>query len=409
MRAPVPRNLWRRLPLTVKMVSVTVAVGLVVGAVTDRYIDRVVGNLFESHLQNLLDKQSQEDRLRFDHYMKSFRQVVRLTVSQKRFHDYLAGENWFRKVGGEVHSRKKVPPWFLTSSSLRVLAVPRYAFLFDGEGHLREVYARSEETFLPEFLRPTALLMEKSLGQPHIALLDGFPFMIASEEYEVPEGKATLMIVSPIDDRLLLATQGDFPKRLIGLVSEDGESVLTSNDTDLLPPGEKLEKLRENFIVTGREYHDYGGAEAPIRISSFVPTGEIQAMAAIFVKEEKMERLATAFAFISSFTLLMLWITARIRRVTNQVEEFSAEALGGDVPPLPPGDKLEILAERFHLLKDEVLRSHQEIRRESEERTARQMKLERQERMLSLLRSVTDAVEVGVLIGEGESSPRRTS
>ena len=191
----IPRNLWRRLPLTLKMVSVTIAVGLAVGFGTDQYIHKTVGNLFEAHLQNLLDKQSQEDRLRFEHYMGNFRQVAQLTMSQKRFHDYLAGKDWFRDEGVEVHFQKKVPPWFLSSSSLRALAVPRHAFLFDGEGRLREIYARSDETFLPEFLKPSSMLMEKSLGQTHIALIDGFPFMIASEEYEVTEGKATLMLV----------------------------------------------------------------------------------------------------------------------------------------------------------------------------------------------------------------------
>ena len=87
-------KILRRLPFVVKVVLLTVISGTVVGIVSDRVADMVVNDIFEKHLQNMLEEQSQEDRLRFDHYLKDFHQVSRLTAEHRPFLEYVKKSNW---------------------------------------------------------------------------------------------------------------------------------------------------------------------------------------------------------------------------------------------------------------------------------------------------------------------------
>ncbi len=69
------RKISRLTPLSVKMISLSLFVAIIIGTATHFYIEKFVGDIFGAHLDELLKQQSQEDRLRFDRYMKIFHQT----------------------------------------------------------------------------------------------------------------------------------------------------------------------------------------------------------------------------------------------------------------------------------------------------------------------------------------------
>ena len=99
----------RRQPFVVKVILLIALSGIPVGVITDHLADQMVSNMFKNHLANMLEWQSQEDRLRFDHYLKDFRQVARLTAEHRPFLDYVKNSKWLTTVDSDKIFRGKRP------------------------------------------------------------------------------------------------------------------------------------------------------------------------------------------------------------------------------------------------------------------------------------------------------------
>ncbi len=392
-----------RLPLTVKMVLFTVIAGLVIWVVMDRLTSRAAKNVLENQLSEVLKQQSQEDRLRFDRYLQSYHQVAELIASQKKFIDYLEKNRWFHDDEVTVLYNDKFPEWFLSPSTLRTLAIPRYALLFDEQKRVREVYHRRGQQLPDTLLSPSHILFEKSMDQTHLLTVNGLPYLVASESLTSAGGKEiTLMLSSPLDETFLSLSQGDFPNRLVGLLSQNDDVVITSNIPELLPAGTLMSEISDRYVTTARFLHDYGGSEVPIRFTTFISRSTIDGMSTAFVLKGRQHRAITAFVFILSFALIMLWITKRISRVSRRVAEFSQKALGGKSAESGRGDKLRVLEERFQLLTEEVVASHEKIAKDAEARATRKSEIDQKERLFRLLRAVMDSLEIGILIRDGD-------
>ena len=66
------KKILRRLPFLFKALFLTVSSAIIVGMAADYYVNRMISSVFEKHLHNMLLLQSQENRLRFDHYIENF-------------------------------------------------------------------------------------------------------------------------------------------------------------------------------------------------------------------------------------------------------------------------------------------------------------------------------------------------
>jgi signal transduction histidine kinase/CheY-like chemotaxis protein len=403
-------SILRKLPLTLKMVSLTIVVGTFVWYVSDYFEVKTAKKIFYHHLNQMLNQQSQEERLQFDRYLQSYLQVVKLTVLQKNYIDYLDGQNWFKNESNKVAIHSERPPFFLSKSILRNLAAPRFAMLLDNRGHVREVYKSPAEILPRQFYEPSHLLIEKSRGQNFIMMVDRLPYLITSQSVSGPDdAQVTLSLISPIDEEMLVATQKDFPNRLVGLVHGENDVILASSNNKLVSPGSRLSDLQDDYLINSQEFHDYGGSEISIKFMSFVSTRSIDDLVLAFVAKERQQHAVAALIFIVSFMLIMFWITRRVRLLTQKVESFSQEVLGSHGDLITQGDKLNILEDRFEKFTEEVIDSQKAIQQEAAEGAIRQLELERKERHLSLLESVTDAMGVGVIINEGgEARPANT-
>ncbi|MBI4825762.1 MAG: response regulator [Nitrospirae bacterium] len=103
---------------------------------------------------------------------------------------------------------------------------------------------------------------------------------------------------------------------------------------------------------------------------------------------------------ILAVTLVVLWITVRIQRLTKRVSDFSRNTLGIKTQQALKGDQLYILEKRFQDLTDEIIGAREALRIEAEKKLLlekRQVEMAEKENHLKLLQSVTNAVGVGVI------------
>ncbi len=252
-------RLASRIPLTFKMLLVIAIVGLIVWAVMDRFVSTAVKVMFESHLTDTVEQQSQEDRLRFDRHIQTFHEVADIIVFQKKFFDYIETQKWFISDDPTIRYYDQYPEWFISSSIMRVLAIPRYALLLDSRKNVREIFAKNLDDLPKALLRPDEATLMKSEEETFIVSISNFPFLITSETMANSNGaEITLTLVSPIDDKFLMLSQGDFPKRLVGLVSPDNRAIIVSNN---YRPRRQLEKkigIGLENIKARYKLNDYG-------------------------------------------------------------------------------------------------------------------------------------------------------
>lgn len=400
-------NFHKRTSLAIKMVTITVLVGIVVWVVLDYVQSRKLKDIFHSQLAVRLSQQALKDRLNFDKYIKTHLQIVKFFVSQRRFSDYLEKQDWSEDFKGlsDIKYYKNPPGWFPPRSLLRTFAQPHYAILMDSKGMVREIYSAGNAD-VPETLRqPSPILLAKTTGQNFISEIKGVPFLIASKSYSDIQGvlRATLMLASPIDDEFLSASVGYLTPghAVVLLTSEDKPRVLVSSDHELLSPGTPLEMLQDRYLIYGEEFFDYGAAERAIKFISLITKTEVEVLTETVFLKERQHRAISAPIFILFFTFVMLWITRRIQRLTRRISEFSEKNLGVPAEGLRKGDQLMILEESFQRLTDEVLESRDKLRKEAEEKIVLEKKhivMEQKGKQLELLQSVTETLGVGIMI-----------
>lgn len=353
------RRLQSRMSLTAKMIILAVVAGLAAWLVMDFFTARSTGTLFQHYLFQTLDRQSQEDRLRFDTYLNDFRQAAVLMATQDQFVFHLWEMPWFvpPHPAEEVIIHTTPPDWFPNRSLLRSLASPRIVIIFDQENHPLEIYHHRLDTPPEDLLRPSPLLLERSLNQTYLATLDNRPFMITARKINNDYGGTFLLLcASPIDDRLLLIIQADFPSHFVGLLSPQGTTILVSSDNAKLPAGTPVSSITTDYLVTKQEYHLYGSAETPFNFVSFVPRQMVEALTLSFVNNNRRQNAFMAACLIAVSALLMSWFARRVSRVSRHIEEYSRQKLGSSQNLPASGDQLSILEEKFHQLTSEVER-----------------------------------------------------
>lgn len=366
--------MYYRIPLTVKLVALSVVTGIVLWVVLDYIQSRRIKDIFLAQSSERLQRHAMDDRLHLDRYMRVYRHLARLFVIQKNFSDYVESGQWRGRNSAEVIYHKQPPKWFSSRSLLYALACPRYAVLIDPQGNVREVYQDGKDPVPPALLHPGPLMIEMSRQQSYLLTLDAVPFLVTSALYTDASGKpsATLMLATPINEQFLIAALGGSTDRGVTalLTPGDNSRVLTSSDPLKIPPGAPLEELQGNYLMTGKEFFDYGSSELSLKFASFLSMAEVNSVTGTLIMKERKERALSALVLIAAFAIVTFYITQRIQRLTRRVADFSQHTLGvHQKEELYRGDQLHILEERFRQLTVEVVRSREIIKRDAEEQT----------------------------------------
>ncbi|MEJ2696243.1 MAG: ATP-binding protein [Candidatus Sulfobium sp.] len=362
-----------RISLTMKGLLLTLIVGTAAWAALDYFQSRALEGIFLGQLEERLDREAQEDRIRFDSYVKAHHESVKLLVAQKGFMDYVERKcrGWKGAPEGVVF-RRELPEWLPKPSVLRSLVRIRYALLLDGKGRVREIYQAVPEAPPGALLKPTKLVYQLSHNQAFMTEIEDVPFLVASESLmEQGEGRkrrttATLMLASPLDNYFLKASQRPYHGQIFaltfGLVTSPRlNRILVSTHPELLPPGAELDALGKKYLITGKSFFDYGASDLTLGFAAFVPLDEVDSMVGSIISRDRRQRAMTAFILISAFALIMLVITRRIERVAASISDFSRQALLGKPYEDMKGDELHILEKRFHRLTEEVVSSREQL------------------------------------------------
>ena len=375
-------SLSQRLKITPKMLVLTVFVGLTTWIVLDAVQTRSLRELFNIQLNERLDEQAGIDRLIFDRYVSSFKNLVRVIGSQQQFKSYIreVGEKqWpLEKNGTGVKYSGSTPPvWLPPPSVLRAFAQVRYALLFDAENRIRECYSSLPGHPPDVLLKPHVFLSQLSHNQVFMTEIEGQPYLMASH-FIIRDGKtkANLVVVSPLDSMFLMDAMGAFHVNdIVALVNRDGK-VVASSRPDILAAGKSVDSVTGEYLVTGKSFFDYGSSNLDVQFSSLLSVSEYRALSEKVLQKERFNRMVTALALMLSFMAIILWITGRIRMVTGQISEASQTDLEFRTPDIAGGDEIGVLERSFQKFSREILASRQLLIEEKDQLEQAQNKLE---------------------------------
>jgi len=366
------QNLHQHVPLTVKMVLLTIVIGVSVWSVLDRIQTRTLRTIFQSQLTAKLTEHSVEDRLSFDRYVNMFQESIQLLAAQKGFIDYIEGTEWAKDDDNHIQYLQR-PVWFPKRAVLRTFIQPRFVLLLDADGVTREVYQGGHDAPPLSLLKPSQLLLLKSHQQSFMTTLDDVPYLITAESlFKAPGAlQATVIFASPLDEELLLTSLGSYQgehRMVILLTVGENPTVIMSSDLNKLPAGTSQKELQDKFLIIGKEFFDYGASELKIKLVSLASLAEVEIMTNTVISKVRHERATLAFLLILTFAFIIYWITRHINIVNMRIRDFSHLILGRTSQSLQRGDALLILKERFSRLTEEVIEARETIREQAEEK-----------------------------------------
>ena len=342
--------------LTISMLALTILGGVIIWFGYDYYQYRALDTVLSDTLKQRFNEQARQQRLRFDHYIKSYSPSVKLYATNHAVIEYSRVHDWASR--DKVRQYTTTPPWLPALSAMRRFILPRYAMLVSADGRVREMYAFKNPPPAKALMQFSPLLLELSDNQSYLAVLDDKPYLLASKI--IPDTDALrLMIASPIDARFLQDAQHySSETAVVALLNSSNNRILVSSDPQAVKPGTLLDDLAQDYIFVGKRFFDSGSAELVISFYSMMPTDEVNRQTGELLMRDRLIRAVTALTFITAFALAMFWITSRIRKLTDKVVRFSGE-MNIPQPHIHHRDELLELEARFELLARAV---HNETR-----------------------------------------------
>ena len=365
--------IFRRIPMPLKAMLAGLLCGLLIWAVLDPVQSRALESIFTDHLRTQLKEEMVEGRIRFDQNVKRQARAIKLAATNYELVDYVKSREWDMEFRGDIREYQgRPPPWLPPISKWRGLMQPHHVLLLDLGGQVREDYRIGREP-LPHALRwVSPLLLRQTQDQVFITELDGRPHILASAEIigNKSQSLGFLMMAAPLDDTFLLQSQNALPTRgvVYGLLGGDEQQLIASSAPHLLRSGLMLDSIRDNYMVTGQAFFDYGASDLKLQFVTLIAKSQVEAINQRVLSLERRQRAIAAVAFILAFTLIIYFVSARINDIIGRIASFSQRALGVEPSEQRGGDQLALLDERINRLTTEVLKARDSMRRQHESR-----------------------------------------
>lgn len=349
--------------LMLKMLISTAVIGLVVWAITDSIQNYSLKQIFNKKLAERFSLQAENQRIMFDRYVKNHHHAVKLFIGSQKLKEYIDSPAWQHSNKNKTYTSP--PPWLPSLSVIRNILQPRYMLLLDAKGVSRELYKASTDPAPAALRHPKKMLLTLSHGQGFLTRLNDKPYLLASEKITDKRGNilATLMLASPLDEEFLIASQSSTlpDSNIIALLSEEQPTILVSSNTSLIPPGTKIDSLKDRYLKIGQGFFDYGATDIIIELVSFISTQEAHQLTHDVLKDERPLRALTALIYILSFFIIIFIITRRLQKFTNYVVEFSGRMNLKEIVSKNSGDEITILEENFNRLAEAVKNETQNL------------------------------------------------
>jgi len=402
-------DLLRGRSLTSKLLLATISTGLIVALLLGYMQSRELHKTFQNQLNNELSIQAENDRAQFDNYVQEVRFASKIIVSHNNFIEYVSHHLSTEKQ--PVLHYDLPPPWLPERSLLRAFLHTRYALLLDSHNQVREIYYHyhhSDRAILPaQLLHPSPLLRKLSHNQSYMTEMDGKPYILATQSLvQDNHTVATLLLASPIDSRFLSATTKQHDgSTIMALLDLKSGHIVASSDPAHLPVNSSVTELNQHYLMIGKSFFDYGASDLQLQFTSFLSTARAEQMAAILLDKSRNQRLLLVATLVLISTLLMMWVSRRVRKLSDKVNHTAADLFGVTRHYESHGDELQRLERDFNHFRDEITTARKRIELQSKEAlTLSQQVAEGKQRARELwsLQSVTETLEVGIILDSRE-------
>jgi signal transduction histidine kinase len=377
----------------------TVAAGLVVASLLWLGLDfvqtRQIEDMAARELLGRLEEKARRDRLRLDGALRGHHSFVSLLPRMQGVRDHVEA-----MVSGHAMPLRTDadPDWLPSRHDRRAFTRVGWLVVLDEATQVREIVALGgEDPFVSLSALPARVIVRAAEGSI-LMRLDGAPVLISAARVD---GSGWLVAVSRLDNRFLASALGRFldPNFIAALI--DSESGLTVATTDAVevPPGAALSALSERYLVTGKAYFDYDIAERKLSFASLVPRVRLTEMSAPLLAFERTQRTVLAAAMSGLFLVVLVYLSWRLRRLTDRVSEMSRQVFGVD-EVRSGGDELASLEGAVGRLVVEVETSREALKREAQDRInamTERMIARAETKRLALLQAVTEMLGVGII------------
>ena len=391
--------------------AAAVLLAVVSWAVMDELQSNALNDIYETEYTARLYEQAAQDRKRFDVAIHAVYHATTTIINLHHVINYV--DETCTREGNWNDPKAQIPnaqsqtrtPWMPTRSFLREHFVPDNILLLDPLNRVHEILSPTGTPLPKLFTKPLVLLAAKSQEQALITNIDGVPYIVASGQIKNDGGKhiATLLSLSRIDTRFLRNTQEGYldPDSVIALVSGAEENIIASTNNSMLPIGDSFPQYADQFLITGKEFFDYGSSEIHISFLTLIPRSRFEELLTPVLEVNRQHRTILAALFTALLIVFLLYLTRRIRNLREAVAYFTQKVYGATPPQdMEKGDELESAQAHFTHLTEEILKSREELEEETRQRiiaVQRHAEFATEVQRLSLMSSVTDALGVGVL------------
>lgn len=376
----------------------------------DQYHTKALTRIYEEDFTARLHDQAQRDRMRFNDAVRQQFQISHLIADTANMQQTIlalitGSEDWNDAGASVVPPKESDASWLPDRAILRNTHIPDFLLLLDPQLRVRKRFSPYPRALPDVYLRPSPLLIEKSLHQTLMSEQAGVPYLISTAKVFAPSGilLGYVMAISEINSELLLASQKTFlaTDNIVVLAMGKPELVIASSDEGLIHVGTPIAKLSERFIVTGNTFFDYGSSEIQTNFLSLIPRTRFKALMEPVLSQDSQQRALLAALLIGLLVLTLVYLMRRISTLTSKVALFSERLFGRSAPSqVSGGDELRKMEQQFIHLTEEVIASRDALKEQTRlkvEAILQRAQAEADFERLNILMAVTDALGVGVL------------
>ena len=355
-----------RLSLTLKMLAATLIAVIATGTALDYYHNKELSALYEQELLDVLTKQALIERLRFDRQVKVFHQIAQVAANYPPLIHYLKHSD-----GEEVTTSRRRPKWFPGRSLIGSDGHPRVAMLFDAQWKLMGGHYIQLDDLPEALLSPPLYHRTNTLGQSMLTMVAGAPWMLASAEVEFNGALVGyIMLGVPLDSELLSSIHRyDVNPNITALIDINGKHsrILASSNATHASAGMLLDDIEKDYLVTGRDFFDYGASDVAVHFVSLRSREEIDEKLGVVLDVVRQQRYVLAAALMLMLMLTIVWLGRRMRRLSQEVRDFSIKHLQADIG-VSSADSLIQLERHVQYMEQKVIEVRQREQLQAEEK-----------------------------------------
>ena len=411
-----------RTTLTFRILLATFTMAVGIWYALDRYQTQALIHIYETDFTARLNDQAQRDRMRFNDAVRHQFQIAQLIADMAKTHQAVrilsaTSRDWFDPDAKVAFPLGNTTAWLPDRAVMRNQYIPDYLLLLDPHTRVRKMFSPLRSALPDAYTAPSRLLIEKSLRQTLMTADEGVPYLISTAAMHDAQDKLVgyVMAISKIDSAFLINSQKTFlaSDSIVVLATGTPERVIASSNEATIPLHVSIAELSERFIVTGKEFFDYGSADIQSNFLSLIPRSRFAELMRPVLQQDREQRTLLAVILIGLLLVTLMYLMRRINGLTTKVALFSERVYGTSATlPLNKGDELHNMEMQFNHLADEILAARDALEEEAGQKmdaVQRHAQAQSEIERLNVLMNVTEALGIGVLHIQGPSSTAKTA